>query len=267
MRQDYTKVSSYLSLSTRYGLYCRTHLRHLHRHANASAVGRVRARYVLFLQSTIRTLANYVQCNGKDPCDWCTDQDLACTYEAPANLTSQVLVPSSQPEAVAEASRKASPAVEDNATEPSQEVALQKEAVATAHKAAAQEAPRAEDLISREIPPQDATPPRMLEAQSIDPDATLIEAAPFPQNAGTTPALHLAPAPATDLLALLHREPAFAQSNQLGSWANLPEPMQRSSLETWMCQQLNDPGFSALVKRLDESWQTNLFSMSVGMDT
>jgi hypothetical protein len=224
----------------------------------------------LFLQSTIRTFANYYfQCNGKDPCDWCIDQDLTCTYEAPANLASQVLVPSSQPEAIAEAPRKTSPAVEDNATEPSQDVALQEEAVATARKAAAQEAPKAEDLISREIPPQNATPPRMSKAQSIDPETTLIEAAPFPQNAGPTPALHFvpAPAPATDPLALLHREPAFAQSNQLGSWANLPEPLQRSSLETWMCQQINDPGFAALLKRLDESWQTNLFSMSVGMDT
>lgn len=221
----------------------------------------------MFLQSTIRTFSNYLQCNGQVPCDWCTDQDLTCTYEAPASLPSRVLIPSSQPEAVTEAPRKASPAVEDNATEPSQEVALQEEAVVTPHKGAAQESPRAEDLISRESPPQDATPPRMLEAQSINPDATLIDGAHFPQNAGTTPALHLAPAPATDLLALLHREPAFAQSNQLRSWANLPEPLQRSSLETWMCQQLKDPGFAALVKLLDESWQTNLFSMSVGLDT
>lgn len=67
-------------------------------------------------------------------------------------------------------------------------------------------------------------------------------------------------------MALLLREPGFANTGQLGAWADLPESVQRETLDTWMCQQLGNPDFIALCKRIDESWQATLFAKSVGVD-
>lgn len=206
------------------------------------------------------------QCNGQGPCDWCIDQDLTCIYDAPANPASQVLVPSAQPEAVAEAQRKPSLIVNNNAPKLSPEVALENEAIATAPEAAAQKASTAaEDHIAQQSPPHKAISVRQPEPQPVDPDATLVNITPSAAKPATTPALHLAP-PA-DPFTLLLRETAFSQSNSLTSWVNLPESQQRSSLDTWMCQQISDPGFAALLNRLNESWQAALFGRSVGMNT
>jgi hypothetical protein len=206
------------------------------------------------------------QCNGQNPCDWCIDQDIECTFqEAPVDPPSQVLVPHSQPELVAEAPRKASPHVNDNATEQSQEIAMKKDAIASQPAPAAQEATPADEPITRPSPPQKSTPPQLPAAQPIDHDATLINTAPLPPTAIATHALHLAP-PA-DPFSLLLREAAFAPSSQLTRWSALPEAEQRTSLETWICQQISDPGFAALLRRMDESWQASLFGRSVGLDS
>ena len=102
--------------------------------------------------------------------------------------------------------------------------------------------------------------PKTSETRAIDPDATLIDAATNPAPA--EPHFILAP----NTMELLLREPGFASSSQLGSWASLPESEQRSTLDTWMCTQFSDPAFVTLVKRLDESWQASLFGRSVGVE-
>lgn len=175
-----------------------------------------------------------------------------------------MLVPSSQPGSVAEVPMKASSPVHENRASPPQEVVPKRVFVS---EAAEQEVVAPETHVMQEHPPREPEPLCTPQAQAVDPDATLIDAAAQTPNAGTIPPsadLHLSAHPGP--LALLCREAAFAQANQLTSWANLPESVQRSTLDTWMCQQLKDPSFTTLVKRLDESWQANLFGRSVGID-
>ena len=212
--------------------------------------------------------ANNTQCNGQDPCDWCVDQDLECTYEFLAKPAPQVLVPSSQPEPGAEDPQVRNPVADDKAATPPQDVAARDGTIATGPEAVEQELPTPGDRTTSEPCRQDPEPPHTPQAPAIDPDATLIDSAPTGPSAGTTTALQPNHASAVDPLAILLREAAFAQSasHNLTAWANLPESVQRSTLDTWMCQQLGDPGFATLVKRLDESWQANLVGRSVGVD-
>ena len=212
--------------------------------------------------------AKGTQCNGQDPCDWCVDQDLDCTYESLAALAAQVLVPSSQPEFGAENSPEANLVADVEAAAPHQEVPTRNGTIITGPEIAERLLPTPAEPVTSELGRRGPEPPHTPQAPVLDLDATLIEAAPTEPNAETTTALHLTPAPATDPLVILLREAAFAQSasQNLTAWASLPESVQRSTLDTWMCQQLRDPGFAALLKRLDESWQANYFGRSVGID-
>ena len=130
----------------------------------------------------------------------------------------------------------------------------------TIPEGAAERSSAQEKRIAQDTP---VSAPKTPNVHPVDPDATLINAAP------TTPtrspaALHLSSNP--NPMALLLLEPGFANTGQLTAWANLPDSVQRETLDTWMCQQLEDPAFIALVKRIDESGQASLFGRSVGVD-
>ncbi len=105
----------------------------------------------------------------------------------------------------------------------------------------------------QDAPERKPDAPQPIPDHPIDADATLINATPV---AGT----HI------NAMNLLLREPSFAATQHLASWASLPESVQRSTLDTWMCQQFGDPAFIALMKRIDESWQANMFGRSVGVE-
>lgn len=174
-----------------------------------------------------------------------------------------MLESSSQPEDNAEQLSKAKSNALEQASTPPQKVVQHSEANATGDTEPELDTPK---VCVTQAYPQEPEPPRTSRPPTVDPDATHINEAPPLLKAGITSAsasLHVAN---DSLLTLIHREAAFTQCNQLKSWADLPETVQRNTLGTWMCQQLNDPGFAALVKRLDESWQASLLGRSVGFD-
>lgn len=61
----------------------------------------------------------------------------------------------------------------------------------------------------------------------------------------------------------LMEEPAFSASSDIAKYAELEEGERRAALETFMCEQLENPAFHTLCEDMSRMWQTVFFGREV----